>query len=150
MPWLLDTQGRNTRFAHSPASHRLFPDFPTIVFCLPQSGSTFLTCRRAGRCYCLCQLRASRRTSRRPQGSLASQSFHHVNIHCDLGATFQRIFHCIYHPSFNLAPTDYQLFLGFLPPSITCRCRRFLSPWCFFCIRPISTTQPPGNSCRLS
>ena len=65
LPWLLDTQGRTTRFAHSPAAHRLFPDFPTIVFCLPRSGSAFLLCRIAGKHGCLLQLRGSRRTSRR-------------------------------------------------------------------------------------
>ena len=53
-PWLLDTQGHTTRFAHSPAVHRFFPGFPASAFCLPQSGSAFPMCRRARRCCCLC------------------------------------------------------------------------------------------------
>ena len=136
MPWHLDTQGRTTRFVHSPSAHRLFPDFPTIVFCSPQSGSDFLMCRSAGKYWCLFWLRASRRTSGRPQSFWPQQSFHHFNIHHDLGATFQIIFHCIHHPFFNLAPTDYQVFLDFSPPSITCRCRRLLSPWSSFVFVP--------------
>ena len=68
LPWLLDTQGHTTNFARSPVAHRFFHGFPAIVFCLPQSGSAFLMCRRAGRNCCPCKLRASRRTSRRPQG----------------------------------------------------------------------------------
>ena len=74
-----------------------------------------------------------------PQGDLKvlwpQQTFHHFNIHCDLGAAFLLIFHCIHHPFFNCAPTDCQLFLDFSPPSITCRCRRILSPWrSFVCV----------------
>ena len=75
LPWLLDTQGHATRFARSLAVHRFFPDFPAIVFCLPRSGLAFPMCRRAGRCCSLFLLRASRRTSRRPQGFLAVAIF---------------------------------------------------------------------------
>ena len=62
LPWLLDTQGRTPRFSHFPASHRLFPDFPTIVFCLPQSGSASLMYRRAGKYCCLFLSSGSGRT----------------------------------------------------------------------------------------
>ena len=62
LPWLLDTQGRTTRFSYSPASHRLSPDFPTIFFCLQRGDSAFLLCRRAGRYCCSPNLRASSRT----------------------------------------------------------------------------------------
>ena len=75
LPWLLDIQGHTTRFAQSPASQRLSPDFPTIVFCLQQGDSAFLLCRRAGRCCCLSYLRASRRTSGRHQSFLALEIF---------------------------------------------------------------------------
>ena len=75
LPQVLDSQGHTTRSAHSHAARRLLPDFPTIVFCLPRNGSASLMCRKVGEDCCLFQLRASRRTSRRPQGFLASAIF---------------------------------------------------------------------------
>ena len=126
LPWLLDIGGRTTRFSHSPASHRLSPDFPTTVFCSPQSDSAFLMW----------------------------QTFHQLNFYYDLGSIFQIIFHCVYHPLFFLAPTDYHLFLRLsqacLPPAICCRCRRILSPWCSCVFCPILTNPPPGSSCLSS
>ena len=150
MPWLLDTQGRTTRLSHSPASHRLFLDFPTIVFSLPQSDSTFLMCRRAGRCCCPCKLRASRRTSR----LWPKQTFHQLNFYYDLGAIFQIIFHCVYHPFFNFGSNRLSAVLG-ADPSLLATIHRLQRPtdlvsMVLFCICPISTNPPPGNSCRLS
>ena len=79
-----------------------------------------------------------------PQGDLKVlwpwQTFHQINFHYDLGALFQIIFHCVYHFFFILAPTDCHLFLRLsqacLPPSISCRGRRILSPWCSFVFVP--------------
>ena len=62
------------------------------------------------------------------------------------GRRFQIIFHCIHHLFFILAPTDYHLFLRLsqacLPPSISCRGRRILSPWCSFVFVP---SRPLGH-----
>ena len=73
--------------------------------------------------------------------ALSNLSTTSIYIHYDLGAPFQIIFHCVHHLFFNWAPTDYQLFLDFSPPSITCRCRRILSPWRYFVFVPLKSSE---------
>ena len=49
----------------------------------------------------------------------------------------QTVLHrCVLRVGVLSTPTDYQLCLVFSPPSITCRCRRILSPWCSFVLVP--------------
>ena len=119
LPWLLDTQGRTTRFSHSP-------DYPTIVFCLQHGDSAFLLRRKAGRYCCTRKLRASRRTLRKPQGSLALANFPPNQFFTMTGAHLSKQpSTASINPFFILAPTDYRLFLRLsqacLPPSISCR-----------------------------
>ena len=114
MPQLLDTQGHATHFAQSLALNRLFPDSPTIVFCLPQSGSTFQMCRRTGRCCCLFWLPASGRTLERPTGFLASANFPPVQYQLRLGRYFPNNLPLRPSPFLHWTPTDFQLFLVFL------------------------------------
>ena len=154
LPWLLETQVRTSRFAHSPASHSLFPDFPTIVFCLPQSDSALLMCRRAGRCCCLCLLRASRRTSRRPQGSLALTNFPPLQYPLQLGRNVPNNLPLHLSPFFQFGSNRLSAVPGALP-SLLVTIHHLERPtdlvsMVLFCICPILTTQPPGNSCRLS
>ena len=140
LPWLLDTQGRTTRFSHSPASHRVFPDFPTIVFCLQQCDSAFSDVSKSWKMLLPLSVASFKTYLKDLKVLWPSQTFHQLNFYYDLGAIFQIIFHCIYHPFFNWAPADYRLFLGLsqgcLPPSIACRGRRILSPWCSFVFVP--------------
>ena len=60
LSFLLDTQYHATRLAHILAVHNFSFDSPAIVFCLPQSGSASLMCRRAGKYCCLFSLSAFR------------------------------------------------------------------------------------------
>ena len=135
-------KGRTTRFSHFPASHRLSPDFPTVVFCLPQSDSAFLLCRRAGRCCCSLQVACFKTYLKETSGfsGLSKLSTNSIST-----MTWAQLFQIILplHLSpffFNLAPTDYQLFLGLsqacLPPSIACRGRTDLVSMVLFCFVP--------------
>ena len=142
LPELLDTQRHAARFAHSLAVHRL--SLPTLQ---PSSSA----CHKVVRLFCCVEELEDIATPvicvlqdvplRDILAFWSQQTFHHLNIHYDLGAIFQIIFHCIHHPFSSWAPSDYRVFLVFSPPSITCRCRRILSPWRSF----VFASRPLGH-----
>ena len=75
--------------------------FPTIVFCLPQCDSAFLMCRKAGRVLLPMQVACFKMYFK--ETSRFSGIGKYINVHDDLGATFQIIFRCIHHFEFFLS-----------------------------------------------
>ena len=145
MPWLL----KYPRSYHS-VSPTFLPRIVSLLTFQPSSSACnvvirlFLLCRRAGRYCYLRNLRASTRL----------QAFHQIDFYYDVGALFQIIFHCVYHPFFILAPTDYHLFPETVP-SLLATIHLLQRPtdlvsMALFCMCPIWTTPPPRSSCRSS
>ena len=145
LSFLLDTQYHATRLAHLLAVHNFSLDSPAIVFCLPQSCLASLMCRRAGKYGCLFSVSASECTLEKPLRFWLQQTFHHLNIHFHLGASFQIIFRCIHH-FFLMGSSRLSAVPGLLATILHLQIPTNLVSMALFGICPISTTQPPGNS----